>query len=48
LALTADEIMKSLELEFITERAWNIHACCALTGDGVKDGLEWLVSQAAK
>ena len=47
-ALTADEIMKSLELEDITQRAWSITSCSALSGDGVKEGLEWLVDKAVK
>jgi signal recognition particle receptor subunit beta len=47
-ALSADEIMKSLELEEITERPWSITSCSALNGEGVKEGLEWLVDKAVK
>ncbi len=47
-ALSADEIMKSLDLEEITQRPWSITSCSALTGEGVKDGLEWLVDKAVK
>ena len=47
-ALSADEIMKSIELEEITLRPWSITSCSALTGEGVKEGLEWLVDKAVK
>ncbi len=43
MSLSPDEIMSSMELEEISNRPWAIHACSALKGDGVKEGMEWIV-----
>jgi hypothetical protein len=40
--------MKALELEEITLRPWSITSCSAINGEGVKEGLEWLVDKAVK
>lgn len=29
----------------IKDRAWQIQACSAKTGDGLKEGMEWVVAQ---
>lgn len=38
----ASEIAEGLNLHTIRDRAWNIQACSALSGEGVKDGLNWI------
>jgi hypothetical protein len=35
--------MEVLNLEAITNRQWNIMATCALTGDGVFEGIDWII-----
>uniref|UniRef100_A0A6B2LLA4 ADP-ribosylation factor n=1 Tax=Arcella intermedia TaxID=1963864 RepID=A0A6B2LLA4_9EUKA len=41
-ALSAKEVMQHLELQNITRRQWYIQATCATSGDGLKEGLDWL------
>mmetsp|Transcript_32266 Transcript_32266/g.55773 ORF Transcript_32266/g.55773 Transcript_32266/m.55773 type:complete len:179 (+) Transcript_32266:38-574(+) len=38
------EITDELGLSAIRMRNWNILRCCALTGEGLQEGLEWLQS----
>ncbi len=42
-ALDAEEILENLNLKDITDRTWNIQACSAITKEGLKEGMEWLV-----
>lgn len=44
-SLTAAEISHTLNLTSIKDHAWHIQACCALTGEGLYQGLEWIVSK---
>lgn len=46
-ALSAAEITEKLNLTSIKDRNWHIQACCALTGDGLYDGLDWILSTKA-
>lgn len=34
-----------MSLSSIKDRPWQIQACCALTGEGLQEGMEWLVAQ---
>jgi len=47
-AVPADDIAKELGLANIRDRTWTIQACSAKTGEGLQEGMEWLVQQAAK
>jgi ADP-ribosylation factor-like protein 3 len=38
----ASEIAEGLNLHTIRDRPWNIQACSAVSGEGVKDGLNWI------
>ena len=42
-ALSVEEIKNVLELENITTRHWIIMPCCGLNGNGLENGLEWLM-----
>jgi ADP-ribosylation factor-like protein 6 len=44
-AMTAVEVARSLELEHIKNKPWHICASCALTGEGLGDGIEWITGQ---
>lgn len=44
-ALTPGQISDALKLPTLKDRAWHIQACCALTGHGVFDGLDWVVQK---
>jgi ADP-ribosylation factor-like protein 3 len=44
-ATPADEISDALAMNAIVDRTWTIQACSAKTGDGLQEGMEWLVSQ---
>jgi len=43
-ALSIQKIAELLELNLL-ERPWHIQACCALTGEGAKEGIDWLRSK---
>jgi len=42
-AMSAEEISEGFDLTSIRDRTWNIQPCSAKTGDGLQDGMEWLV-----
>jgi len=41
-ALTVAEVTDKLGLHAVRNRQWYIQACCATTGDGLYEGLDWL------
>ncbi|KAF8538705.1 ADP-ribosylation factor family-domain-containing protein [Trichophaea hybrida] len=41
--LGAAEISEALKLPSLKERSWSIFGCSAVTGEGVTDGMDWLV-----
>lgn len=48
-ALRASEVAEKLGLKDLSgKRQWYIQGCCATTGDGLYDGLEWLTSTLSK
>lgn len=46
-SLTAKEILEALNLDNIRDRKWHIQACSAKTGDGVNDGMSWVLKTVA-
>eukprot|EP00955_Chlamydomonas_euryale_P110663 366012-Chlamydomonas_euryale.AAC.25 len=44
-AHTADEIADQLNLIGIRDRPWQIQACSAKAGDGLQQGMEWVMKQ---
>jgi ADP-ribosylation factor-like protein 3 len=40
--------MDALELTEIQNRAWIINSCSALKGEGVQEGLKWLMENISK
>ncbi|CAN6646739.1 ADP-ribosylation factor-like protein 1 [Trichomonascus vanleenenianus] len=43
-ALSASEVSKALKLVELKDRSWSIMACSAIRGDGLHEGLDWLVN----
>ncbi|KAL6612626.1 ADP-ribosylation factor-like protein 5B, partial [Neocallimastix sp. 'constans'] len=43
-ALSAAEIKEKLKLTTVKDKNWHIQVCCALTGDGLYDGLDLILS----
>jgi ADP-ribosylation factor-like protein 5B len=41
-AMTAAEISDGLTLHAIKDHGWHIQECCALTGFGLNEGLDWI------
>ena len=39
------QIADSLSLPAIRDRPWQIQPCCAKSGEGLKEGMEWLIKQ---
>ena len=48
MALPAEEIEELLNLDMINDRAWTIMACSASTGEGLSDGLMWIMKNVDK
>merc|ERR1712100_875350 len=44
-AVSTDEIAATLNLTGIADRTWTIQACSAKTGEGLQEGMEWMVGQ---
>ena len=47
-AMTVREISDKLGLLYLTNRKWYILATCALSGDGLWEGMEWLSNHARR
>eukprot|EP01132_Coremiostelium_polycephalum_P006638 gene6638-8211_t len=43
-ALSIEEISKHLDLEALNTHHWIIKGCSAVTGDGLEDGIDWVVN----
>ncbi|KAL7711497.1 ADP-ribosylation factor [Entamoeba marina] len=41
-SMNVDDIITSLKLNSIENRKWNCQYSCAITGDGLYEGLDWL------
>jgi len=47
-ALSVNEVTDRLGLNSVRNRQWYVQACCATTGDGLYEGLDWLSDTLAK
>ena len=47
-AMTTTEVTDKLGLDAMRSRDWFIQATCAVTGDGIVDGLEWMANTLKK
>mmetsp|Transcript_9835 Transcript_9835/g.17826 ORF Transcript_9835/g.17826 Transcript_9835/m.17826 type:complete len:524 (+) Transcript_9835:44-1615(+) len=47
-AMTTTEVIEALRLSEVVGRAWYVQATCAKTGDGLKEGVEWLLKNMHK
>lgn len=45
-SMTTAEISQFLTLSAIKDHPWHIQGCCALTGEGLPAGLQWMQAQA--
>ena len=43
-AMTTAEIIDKLGLHSLRQRSWYIQGCCATSGEGLYEGLDWLAS----
>lgn len=46
--LDVDEIIEKLELNSIKNRKWSIFACSAIKGEGINEGIDWLINSFSK
>ena len=46
--MSVAEVAEKMGLHTLKNRIWNIQGTCALTGDGLYDGLDWLSKQVRK
>ncbi|KAL0276695.1 UNVERIFIED_CONTAM: hypothetical protein PYX00_004209 [Menopon gallinae] len=47
-AASASEIAEGLGLHRIKDRAWQIQACSASVGEGIRDGMDWVCKTVKK
>ncbi len=47
-AMDAAQLTEKLNLHSLQQRKWNIQATCALTAEGLFEGLDWIANQIAK
>ncbi|XP_071097549.1 ADP-ribosylation factor-like protein 3 [Haliotis cracherodii] len=47
-AASASDIATGMSLHEVRDRKWQIQACSAVTGEGVKDGMEWVMKMVKK
>jgi len=47
-AMTATEIGEKMELSSIRGRNWHCQPCCAVSAEGLYEGLDWMCAQMAK
>ena len=45
-AMPVEEITDKLGLRNMPDRNWYIQSACAMTGDGLYEGLDWITSNA--
>jgi hypothetical protein len=43
--MTVWELSDKLKLQSFKNTKWHIQSCCAITGYGLTEGLEWLSNQ---
>ncbi|KAI6656896.1 GTP-binding ADP-ribosylation factor [Oopsacas minuta] len=43
-AMSVVEVTEKLSLKKVTDRPWYVQASCAPTGDGLYEGIEWMIS----
>ncbi|CEM36726.1 unnamed protein product [Vitrella brassicaformis CCMP3155] len=44
-ARTAGQICEDLNLHSVRDHDWHIQACCALSGEGLKEGMDWIAAR---
>jgi ADP-ribosylation factor-like protein 5B len=44
-AMSADELSDNLGLNLVRNHAYHVQASCALTGEGLLEGMAWLAGQ---
>lgn len=47
-AAQASEIARGLSLDTIRDRKWHIQACSAQSGEGIKEGIDWMSTVVGK
>ena len=47
-SMTPDEISEILKLSDIKNRSWSIYKTSAVTGEGLKEGMEWMAKEVTK
>ena len=43
--MTVPELSEGLDLISLTSHNWHVQASCALTGEGLPDGLKWVAEE---
>jgi len=46
--MKSEEIAQSLELQSIRSHPWHIQSCCALTGEGLIEGIDWIANKVTQ
>ena len=46
--MTPAQIAELLQLQAIRSHSWHMQSCCAITGEGLDEGIEWLTLAVTK
>ena len=46
--MTTDQVASALDLSAIKDHNWHIQGCCAISGDGLYEGLDWVTSRVQR
>jgi ADP-ribosylation factor-like protein 5B len=46
-AMTVLELTDALQLHAVKGKQWHVQPSCALTGEGLKEGLDWVCARCA-
>eukprot|EP00727_Mastigamoeba_balamuthi_P012885 m51a1_g8219 putative adp-ribosylation factor-like protein 5b-like (183) ;mRNA; f:97959-98917 len=44
-AMSAADLTQAFALHALKDREWHVQSCCALTGEGLNEGLEWIATK---
>jgi signal recognition particle receptor subunit beta len=47
-AMSGGELTEAFEMDNLGGKPWHVQQCCAVTGQGLQEGLRWLSSNLKK
>ena len=47
-AIPASDIAVGLNLHMVKDRAWQIQGCSAMSGEGLQEGMKWIITTVSE